>query len=96
MTVGIRKMKALGFIDTTEKDGWVVRQFTRYDDKGYLTDLINYFYDSDTGVEVYVNNLKYQCGSRVDIKLLDAILVNFKEIEIIETFFKDILTKEGK
>lgn len=89
MSHGIRKMKALGFIDTTEGRS-IVRQFTRYDEEGYITDIINYFIDDITGVEVYVNNLKYQCGSRVDMDLLNAILINFKELAILE------ILKEGK
>lgn len=82
MTAGKRKMKALGFVDTIDVDGCIVRRFIKYDDKGNITDIINYFYDSDEGVTVYVNNLQYNCGSRIDMDLLKAINLNMLELEM--------------
>lgn len=83
MTEGISLMKELGFIDTTDKQvGKIVRQFIKYDDdKGLISDIINYFYSKETGVEVFTNNIKQKCGSRLDIDLLNAVLVNFNELQ---------------
>lgn len=82
MTEGIRLMKELGFIDTTDKQaGAIVKMFTKYDEKGLITDIINYFYSKETGVEVFTNNLRQRCGSRLDKELLNAVLLNFNELE---------------
>lgn len=86
MTEGIKLMKELGFVETTEKRASksvyeIVRQFIKYDDKGYITDIINYFYNKHTGVEVYTNSLKYQCGTRLDNDILNAVSINFYELE---------------
>ena len=81
MKLGIELMKELGFIDTTDKQaGAIVKMFTKYDDKGLITDIINYFYSKETGVEVFTNNLKQRCGSRLDADLLFAVQLVFHEL----------------
>jgi len=85
MTKGIRKMEAMGFtvleINQDKLDRGLVRQFIRYDHKGRETDIINYYYSKSVGVEVYTNDLKYGCGSRLDKSLIEAILLNLNELE---------------
>ncbi len=86
MTQGIKQMEAMGFIVSSIKhdrfNSRLVRQFIKYDDKGYITDTINYYYTKVTGVEVYTNSLKYGGGSRLDIELLNAIQLNLDELKI--------------
>ncbi len=84
MTVGIRSMEVLGYkLGTPKLSKEVVRKFVKYDDKGNTTDTINYFYSKESGViEVFTNNLTYGCGSSLDKDLLNAVLVNFMELEI--------------
>ena len=85
MTKGIKQMEALGFTTPSIKhDNFVsgiARQFIRYDDDGFIVDVINYFYTKENGVEVYTNSLKYGCGSRLDKSLIEAILLNLNELE---------------
>jgi hypothetical protein len=86
MTQGIKQMEALGFTVSSIKhdkfNSGLVRRFIKYDDKGYITDIINYYYTKVTGVEVYTNSLKYGGGSRLDIELLNAIQLNLDELKI--------------
>ena len=86
MTMGIKAMHELGYIlsyiNTSDNAYYItMRQFEKYDDKGYITDLINFFYCENDGVEVYTNSLKHHCGTRLNRDLLNAILLNFNEIE---------------
>ena len=78
----IERFARLGFIDTTAgQEMYIVKQFTKYDDKGYITDVINFMYDSNNGLDVFTNSLKYNSGSRLDGDLLYAIQAMFYEIE---------------
>lgn len=85
MTKGIKKMEAMGFTTSSIKHdkftSGLVRQFIKNDDDGFITDVINYFYTKENGVEVYTNDLKYGCGSRLDKSLIEAILLNLNELE---------------
>lgn len=85
MTKGIKQMEALGFtVSSIKHDKFtsgLVRQFIKNDDDGFITDVINYFYTKENGVEVYTNDLKYGCGSRLDKSLIEAILLNLNELE---------------
>ncbi len=86
MTKGIKAMRELGYIlsyiNTSDNDYYItMRQFEKYDDKGHITDSINFFYREYTGVEVYTNSIKHHCGTRLNRDLLNAILLNFNEIE---------------
>lgn len=85
MTKGIRMLKSLGYIfmkypEIDKLNRKIVRQFIKYDDYGHITDTINYFYSEENGVEVYTNSIKYGCGSRLDIELLNAIQLNCDEL----------------
>jgi hypothetical protein len=85
MTKGIKKMEALGFtvleLNQDKLDHGFVRQFVKYDDDGIIVDVFNFFYTKENGVEVYTNDLKYGCGSRLDKSLIEAILLNLNELE---------------
>ena len=82
MKKGIEIMKELGFIDTTDKynGGVIVKQFTKYDDKGFTTDIINYLYSGNV-LEVFTNNVTNGCGSRLDADLLFAVQSIFRELK---------------
>lgn len=85
MTQGIKKMEAMGFtvskINQDKFNCGLVRQFVKYDHKDRVTDIINFYYSKSVGVEVYANSLKYGCGSRLDIELLNAIKLNCDELK---------------
>ena len=85
MRKGIKKMEALGFtvskISEDQFNRGMVRQFVKYDDDGIIVDVFNFFYTKENGVEVYTNDLKYGCGSRLDKSLIEAILLNLNELE---------------
>ncbi len=83
MTEGIRAMEVLGYkIEVAPRSKDIVRKFAKFDDEGNITDTINYFYNKDSGIiEVFTNNLTYECGSSLDKDLLNAVLVNFMELE---------------
>ena len=82
MKLGMKVMEDLGFIETTDKQDRheIVRQFTKHDDKGFATDIINYFYSID-GIDVFTNNLEYGCGIRLDKDILNAVIINFYELQ---------------
>lgn len=79
----IELMKDLGFIDTTDKrkSGKLVKQFTKYNDNGLITDTINYFYTRKTGVTVFTNSVKHAGGCRLDHDLLFAVQSIFYELQ---------------
>lgn len=83
MTEGIRLMKALGFIDTTgnRQSSKIIKQFTKYNDNGLITDTINYFYTRKTGVTVFTNSVKHAGGCRLDHDLLFAVQSIFYELQ---------------
>lgn len=85
MTKGIKKMEEMGFtvskISEDQFNRGMVRQFVKYDDDGIIVDVFNFFYTKENGVEVYTNDLKYGCGSRLDKSLIEAILLNLNELE---------------
>lgn len=94
MKKGIEQMARLGFVETTgEHDSNIVRQFTKYDDEGYITNTINYMYNGND-VEVFTNNLKNECGSRLDKDRLNAVIINFYELE--EELYLDYLREQKK
>lgn len=88
MTKGIKAMKELGFIDRSYKHDSIVRQFTKYDDEGFITDAITYFYSKNAGVEVCTNNLKYGYGIRLDKDLINAIQLNYDELNKFFNYYK--------
>ena len=85
MTKGIKKMEEMGFtvskISEDQFNRGMVRQFVKYDDDGIIVDVFNFFYTKENGVEVFTNDLKYGCGSRLDKSLIEAILLNLNELE---------------
>lgn len=85
MTKGIKQMEAMGFtvseINQDKFNRGLVRQFVKYDHKNRITDIINFYYSKSVGVEVYTNDLKYGCGSRLDKSLIEVILLNLNELE---------------
>ncbi len=77
---GVKQSKYKIEVAPRSKD--IVRKFAKFDDEGNITDTINYFYSKESGViEVFTNNLTYGCGSSLDKDLLNAVLVNFMELE---------------
>lgn len=81
MTKGIRLMKELGYFLATDKQDDIVRRFIKYDDDGYITDTINYFYTKELGVQVFANDIKNKGGSRLDHDLVIAVLSNIYEVD---------------
>ena len=79
----IELMKELGFIDTTgnRQGNKIVKQFTKYNDNGLITDTINYFYTRKTGVTVFTNSVKHAGGCRLDHNLLFAVQSIFYELQ---------------
>lgn len=83
MTRAIKAMYDLGFIDTTDKqDVHVVRQFKRFDSQGYIIDNINFITYLGSEIDVFTNDIKRGCGSRIDSDLLDAIILNIIDLEM--------------
>lgn len=83
---GIERMAKLGFIDETDKHDRPVKQFKKYDDEGFITDTINFYYNRRTGLTVFTNDIKNGCGSSLNRDLLYEIELMSYELE---AYFKE-------